>query len=360
MLDKDAGWAVTSTGKIEKTTNGGLTWNNVASGTTEALYGVKAVDANTVIVVGANNTIRRTTNGGGSWTSVAPSLSPAPIWRNIDGTGNTLYAVGYVSSGSRRVRVVRSTSGGATWTRIDGGTMGSTSTSSATAFYGIDVVTADIVYICGTYATGGNSIYRTTNGTNTTPTWSGTSTASPFYSIEMIDGSWGYVVGSASKYYQTTNGTTFSSVAGSGLAASMNVWDVSWNANTQRLYVTGFTGASGSYVPRIYRTGVMANSAASDVVTAMTVNLPANSRLYSLDAETSSANAGGDKSQIAYYGALGVVKQATPVEETNSAERITHYSPIIRINSGTERHPPLGAGEIQRQRLRTNCRRRGA
>jgi alpha-amylase len=323
MLDKDTGWAVTSTGKIEKTTNGGLTWSNVASGTTTALYGVKAIDANTIVVVGASNTIRRTTNGGGSWSSVAPSLSPTPIWRNVDGIGNTLYAVGYVTSGSRRVRVVRSTDGGATWTRIDGGTMGSTSTSSATAFYGIDVVTADIVYICGTYATGGNSIYRTTNGTNATPTWTGTSTASPFYSIEMIDGSWGYAVGSASKYYQTTNGTTFSSVAGSGLAASMNVWDVSWNANTQRLYVTGFTGASGSYVPRIYRTGVMANSAASDVVTAMTVNLPSNSRLYSLDAETSSANAGGDKSQIAYYGALGVVKSSAPA--TSDEQPATSY-----------------------------------
>jgi hypothetical protein len=201
--------------------------------------------------------------------------------------------------------------------------MGSTSTSSATAFYGIDVVTADIVYICGTYATGGNSIYRTTNGTNASPTWSGTSTATPFYSIEMIDGSWGYVTGSSSKYYQTTNGTTFSSVASSGLPSGMSVWDVSWNANTQRLYLAGFTGSSGSYVPRIYRTGVMTSSAASDVVTAMTVNLPANSRLYSLDAETSSANAGGDKSQIAYYGALGVVKSSAPA--TSDEQPATSY-----------------------------------
>jgi len=325
MLDKDTGWAVTSTGKIEKTTNGGLTWNNVASGTTNALYGVKAVDANTVIVVGASNTIRRTTNGGGSWTSVAPSMSPTPIWRNVDGIGNTLYAVGYVTSGSRRVRVVRSTDGGATWTRIDGGTMGSTSTSSSTAFYGIDVVTADIVYICGTYATGGNSIYRTTNGTNASPSWSGLSTTSPFYRIEMIDSNWGYAVGSSSKYYQTTNGTTFSSVASSGLPSGMSVWGLSWNANTQRLYLAGFTGSSGSYVPRIYRTGVMTSSAASDVVTAMTVNLPSNSRLYSLDAETSSAASGGDKTQIAYYGALGLVKQVTPAEETNSAQAVRHY-----------------------------------
>jgi photosystem II stability/assembly factor-like uncharacterized protein len=325
MLDKDTGWAVATSGKIAKTTNGGINWSAVTSGTSNALYGVKAVDANTIVVVGASNTIRRTTNGGSSWTSVAPSMSPTPIWRNVDGIGNTLYAVGYVSSGSRRVRVVRSTDGGATWTRIDGGTMGSTSTSSSTAFYGIDVVTADIVYICGTYATGGNSIYRTTNGTNASPTWSGTSTASPFYSIEMIDSSWGYVVGSSSKYYQTTNGTTFSSVASSGLPSGMSVWDVSWNANTQRLYLAGFTGSSGSYVPRIYRTGTMSSSAASDVVAAMTVNLPSNSRLYSLDAETSSAAAGGDKTQIAYYCALGVVKPVAPVEENNVAERMTHY-----------------------------------
>jgi len=113
------------------------------------------------------------------------------------------------------------------------------------------------------------------------------------------------------------------SIASNGQPSGMSKWDVSWNANTQRLYVTGFTGASGSYVPRIYRTGVMANSAASDVVTAMTVNLPANSRLYALDAETSSAAAGGDKSQIAYYGALGVVKQAVPFGD--NVERVMHY-----------------------------------
>ncbi len=325
MLDKDTGWAVATSGKIAKTIDGGLSWSAVTSGTSNALYGVKAIDANTVIVVGASNTIQRTTNGGGSWVSVAPSMSPTPIWRSVDGIGNTLYAVGYVTSGSRRVRVVRSTDGGATWTRIDGGTMGSTSTSSSTAFYGIDVVTADIVYICGTYASGGSSIYRTTNGTNASPSWSGLSTTSPFYRIEMIDSNWGYAVGSSSKYYQTTNGTTFSAVASSGLPSGMSVWGLSWNANTQRLYLAGFTGSSGSYVPRIYRTGVMTSSAASDVVTAMTVNLPSNSRLYSLDAETSSAATGGDKTQIAYYGALGLVKQAAPAEETNSAQAIRHY-----------------------------------
>jgi len=346
MLDKDTGWAVATSGKIAKTTNGGINWNAVTSGTSNALYGVKVVDANTIVVVGASNTIRRSTDGGSNWVSVAPSMSPTPIWRNVDGTGNTLYAVGYVSSSSRRVRVVRSTDGGATWTRIDGGTMGSTSTSSSTAFYGIDVVTADIVYICGTYATGGNSIYRTTNGTNASPTWSGSSTASPFYSIEMIDSSWGYVVGSSSKYYQTTNGTTFSSVASSGLPSGMSVWDVSWNANTLRLYLAGFTGSSGSYVPHIYRTDIMTSSAASDVVAAMTVNLPSNSRLYSLDAETSSAASGGDKTQIAYYGALGVVKPtATSIQQpaTSHYELFANYpNPFNPTTTITYQIPQAG------------------
>lgn len=325
MLDKDTGWAVATSGKIAKTTNGGINWSAVTSGTSNALYGVKAVDANTVVVVGASNTIRRTTNGGASWVSVAPSMSPTPTWRNVDGIGSTLYAVGHVTSGARRVRVVRSTDGGATWTRIDGGTMGSTSTTSSTAFYGIDVVTADIVYLCGTYGTGGNSIYYTTNGTNPAPAWSGTSTASPFYSIEMINSSWGYVVGSSSKYYQTTNGTSFSAVASSGLPSGMSVWDVSWNANTQRLYLAGYTGASGSYVPRLYRTGVMANSAASDVVSAMTVNLPGNTQLFSLDAETSSAASGGSSTRIAYYGALGLVKSSVPLTEAGSPAPAASY-----------------------------------
>ncbi len=326
MLDKDTGYAVASSGKIAKTTNGGLAWNALTSGTTSTLSGVKAVDANTVVVVGASNTIRRSTNGGTSWTSVAPSMSPTPTWRGIEGVGNTLYAVGEVSSGSRRVRVVRSTNGGASWTRIDNGTLGSSGTS-ATAFYGVDAVTADLVYICGTYATGGNSIYRTTNGTAGTPTWSGLSTVTPFYSIEMIDASWGYVVGSASKYYQTTNGTSFSTVSGSGLAASMAVEDVSWNANTKRLYVAGHTGSSGSYVPRIYRTGVMTSSASSDVVTAMTVNLPANTRLYAVDAATSAATATGDANRLGYYGGLGAVKASASLfdEEETASELITSY-----------------------------------
>jgi photosynthesis system II assembly factor YCF48-like protein len=84
VLDSDTGTAVGGLGTIRRTTDGGATWTQQTSGTTETLRGVSFVDANTGTAVGAVGTILRTTDGGATWTSQASgttNLSTAcPSW----------------------------------------------------------------------------------------------------------------------------------------------------------------------------------------------------------------------------------------------------------------------------------------
>ena len=64
FTDETNGWAVGDGGIIYGTTDGGITWIQLASGTYCDLFSVSFTDANNGTVVGANGTILRTTNGG--------------------------------------------------------------------------------------------------------------------------------------------------------------------------------------------------------------------------------------------------------------------------------------------------------
>jgi photosystem II stability/assembly factor-like uncharacterized protein len=65
FTDADTGTAVGQNGTIVRTTNGGTTWVEQDSGTTNNLAGVSFVDANTGWAAGSNGTILHTKNGGG-------------------------------------------------------------------------------------------------------------------------------------------------------------------------------------------------------------------------------------------------------------------------------------------------------
>jgi photosystem II stability/assembly factor-like uncharacterized protein len=63
-------WIVGDNGTILRSSNNGLIWENVISGTTANLYSIEIIYNDTGFVVGANGTILRTTNGGNSWMHV--------------------------------------------------------------------------------------------------------------------------------------------------------------------------------------------------------------------------------------------------------------------------------------------------
>src|SRR5262249_10185488 len=87
------------------TTDGGATWTPQLSGTTNSIFAVSAVDADTAISVG-DATLMRTEDGGASWTA-QPTAAYLEAVSFVD--RNTGWAVGGSS-------ILHTTDGGATWT----------------------------------------------------------------------------------------------------------------------------------------------------------------------------------------------------------------------------------------------------
>jgi len=84
---------LSSTGTIFKTTDAGLSWFTVPSGTTEALKSIHFADQNTGYVVGSSGTILKTTNAGASWVHLT---TPTPgFFLGVYSTDvNTEYIIG--------------------------------------------------------------------------------------------------------------------------------------------------------------------------------------------------------------------------------------------------------------------------
>src|ERR1700747_1922281 len=60
--------AVGEQGAILRTTDAGVTWKLISSGTAATLFGVSFIDANTGVAVGDQGAILRTMDGGATWT----------------------------------------------------------------------------------------------------------------------------------------------------------------------------------------------------------------------------------------------------------------------------------------------------
>ncbi len=82
----NSGTAVGNDGTILRTTDGGTTWKQQTSGTTEDLYDVSFTDSDNGTAVGSDGTILRTTDGGTTWT------------RQTSGTTETFYGVSFTDS----------------------------------------------------------------------------------------------------------------------------------------------------------------------------------------------------------------------------------------------------------------------
>ncbi|HOP50502.1 MAG TPA: YCF48-related protein, partial [Ignavibacteriales bacterium] len=62
--------AVGYNGTIIRSTNGGLTWQNITSPTSQQLNSIAFANASTAVAVGYNGTIIRSTDGGQNWTNI--------------------------------------------------------------------------------------------------------------------------------------------------------------------------------------------------------------------------------------------------------------------------------------------------
>src|SRR4051794_13841927 len=75
FADTNNGFAVGARGTILKTTDGGNTWEILAGGTEDDLYGASFVDSTTGTVVGNFGAILRTTDAGSHWTIQRDGMS---------------------------------------------------------------------------------------------------------------------------------------------------------------------------------------------------------------------------------------------------------------------------------------------
>lgn len=103
------GWATGNTGFIKKTTDGGATWVDQSSGTTEALHGIDFINVNEGWACGLGGTMLHTTDGGSTWTAqtsnTANLLSSVKFADSQNG-----WACGYTGT------ILRTVDGGTTWT----------------------------------------------------------------------------------------------------------------------------------------------------------------------------------------------------------------------------------------------------
>jgi hypothetical protein len=111
------GYIVGRYGEIWKTMDGGASWVQQSTPTSERLESVYFIDANTGYAVGWSGTILKTTNGGATWSLQASGFpyNLESVWFPQDvETGYIAAQVGYI---------LKTTNGGATWVsqKIAGG-----------------------------------------------------------------------------------------------------------------------------------------------------------------------------------------------------------------------------------------------
>jgi photosystem II stability/assembly factor-like uncharacterized protein len=242
MADAYHGTAVGAGGVIIRTTNAGITWQNIPSGTTTNLYGVDFCCLNNGITVGNGGLMLRTTDEGATWNAL-----PQITTDNLRGISFTTASVGMVVGTNGAI--LRSTNGGASWAEIRGITA---------SLYEVSFVTADVGTVVGATGTilrttdGGvtwavqpsgvtrlllgvsftdanhgtvvgalGTILRTTNGgASWNPQSSGVTT--DLTSVTMIDLSLGYAVGNLGVVLRTTNGGTTWTQQTSGVTSDLN------------------------------------------------------------------------------------------------------------------------------------------
>jgi photosystem II stability/assembly factor-like uncharacterized protein len=176
------GWVVGEGGVVYGTTNGGLTWSLINTGTTEDINNVQLI-GEAAFITGTNGLICVSYNGGQTWT---------PFTTN---TNQTFYGVSF-SNASYGFAV----GGNGTLYRYVSGTWYPYSSGTSANFYS--------VYSIGNYAYAvgsGGSIYRF-NGTS----WVSqtTNTSATFYGCAFYSVNYGFAVGAGGIIYRTTNGGT--------------------------------------------------------------------------------------------------------------------------------------------------------
>jgi photosystem II stability/assembly factor-like uncharacterized protein len=108
FTDPATAYVIADIGRIRKTTDAGLNWTMLNTGTTEAIMGIDFVSPSTAYACGYNGVIIRTTDAGATWAPQASGLTE--ILTAVEFTSSD---TGYISTWTGKV--LKTTNGGVTF-----------------------------------------------------------------------------------------------------------------------------------------------------------------------------------------------------------------------------------------------------
>jgi surface protein len=150
VIDNSNAWLCGHNGLLQRTNNGGLSWNTVNLGITDHIYDIQFVDTQLGYFITQFGELYRTTNGGMNWQSRG----------TIPNTGINSYTAfeirnGVLLVGANNGVLLRSVDEGGNWTILNTGISG--------YVHGITGMSSSIFWVCGidgqikvTYNTGGS------------------------------------------------------------------------------------------------------------------------------------------------------------------------------------------------------------
>jgi photosystem II stability/assembly factor-like uncharacterized protein len=195
FIDSNRGWAAGRAGTIIRTTNAGETWSQQDSGVTQRLTNIFFVDDEFGWAVGDGGVILRTVNGGQTWQS-----SPSGTVRNLSGVyftdRNNGWATGFLTT-------LRTTDGGQTWQNVNTGVVAN--------FIDVFFQDDDNGWMVGSAGT----LLRTTDGGNS---WINLSNSQyrTLNEIKFTDANNGWAVGQQGSVIHTNDGGDTWTIQSSG------------------------------------------------------------------------------------------------------------------------------------------------
>lgn len=237
FVDNNLGYAAGNYGTLLKTTNGGVSWGKINSGTEKGFSSMDFVNANSGFVGGSRLMLRKTTNAGETWQNIQLPVQgqwdtlytifdisylsqnvcyvigffnlECKIWKTTDGgnswviqtTGGANYLMnlyfinenfGFAYGGPTYSEVVRTTNGGATWQMV-----------SQESYVAASMCFIDSLK--GVYGCENGRLFKTSDGGLT---WSFALCPSSLdiMSIHFINSTTGFGFGAGSVYVKTTDG----------------------------------------------------------------------------------------------------------------------------------------------------------
>ena len=187
MYDHGNLWVVGENGTILKSSNGGLNWTSVNSGTTNTLYSFARTFINTYTIVGANGLILKSTDNGNTWSPQTSGTTNDLKMMNY----SNLYNIWIAGSGGT---LLKSTDYGSNWIMQNSGT-----TNDLNAIRMMD----NIGYIVGA----NGLILKTINGGINWTQQSSSTNANLYYGY-FSGVNTGWIVGSGGTILRTSNGGT--------------------------------------------------------------------------------------------------------------------------------------------------------